>query len=332
MSKKIQILVTGGAGFIGSALCKYLFKNEDYNLVILDKLTYASNLKSLHPILEDERVTFIKGSIGNGELTQYIFSKYLPDFIFNLAAESHVDNSIKNPKLFLETNVLETFNFLNEAHTYFKTLFDKKKSNFKFLHISTDEVFGDIGKNELPVSEEAPYKPSSPYSASKASSDHLVKLYYRTYGLPTIISNCSNNYGPYQHHEKFIPVIIKSLLNGKKIPLYGDGKQIREWLFVDDHCKALHTIIQKGNIGESYNIGSGDEITNLELIELIVKELKLQSLIPNHEIDKYINYVKDRPGHDKRYAINSSKIRKNLNWKPKTPFLKGIQETIKHFV
>ena len=331
MQKKVKILVTGGAGFIGSALCRYLVNIEKYNVYILDKLTYASNINSLKSILDKENVTFIKGSIGNNELIQYIFSEYSPNYIFNLAAETHVDNSIKNPAPFIKTNISETFNFVNETLRYYKNLSNMEKTNFRFLHISTDEVFGDIGKNEDPVLDDAPYNPSSPYSASKASSDHLIKSYYRTFGLPIIISNCSNNYGPFQHSEKFIPVIINSLLNGNKIPLYGDGKQIREWLFVDDHCDALYTIIKKGEIGESYNVGSGNELSNVKLVELIIRELKKQSLIFSDVIEDHIIFVDDRPGHDRRYAINSTKLSKNLNWKPKMSFSEGIKETIKYF-
>ena len=331
MSRKFNILITGGAGFIGSALCRFLFKTNNYNLIILDKLTYASNLKSLESILNEHSVTFIKGSIGNNELTQNIFKKYLPDYVFNLAAETHVDNSIKNPALFTKTNVLETQNFLDETLKYFITLPKLKKNKFKFLHVSTDEVFGDIRKDEKPVLENAPYKPSSPYSASKASSDHLVNSYYRTFGLPTLITNCSNNYGPYQHHEKFIPVIINSLFRGIKIPLYGDGQQIREWLFVDDHCDALHRIIENGTIGQSYNIGSRNELTNYNLIELIINEFYKQALIKSNVTKEYINFITDRPGHDRRYAINSDKLVNNLKWKPKTTIFDGIKETISHY-
>ena len=328
MSELIKVLVTGGAGFIGSALCRHLHSKGNFHIVILDKLTYASNLNSIKNIINDDIVTFIKGSIGDKKLIKEIFDKYSPRFIFNLAAETHVDNSIENPEIFVKTNIIETFSLLEESLKYYTSLCDIDKSLFRFLQVSTDEVYGDIEASIKPVSEKSPYRPSSPYSATKAAGDHLVKSYFRTFNLPTFVSNCSNNYGPFQNQEKFIPVIVSSVLNGKKIPVYGNGEQSREWLFVDDHCDALLTIAKQGKVGESYNIGSGNELSNIELIKLILSELKKQSLISSEDLSQHVNFVSDRLGHDKRYAIDSSKLQMNFNWKAKVSFAKGIKETI----
>ena len=254
MGKYISVLVTGGAGFIGSALCNYLILNTNFKLIILDKLTYASDLNSIKKILKNPRVVFIKGSIGDDKLITQILDKYLPTYIFNLAAETHVDNSINVPHLFVETNILETHKLFNCCLKYFKKLDKQKSSKFKFLHVSTDEVYGDIEANADPAKEDSPYKPSSPYSSSKASADLILKSYYRTYGFPGIISNCSNNYGPFQNKEKFIPMILKSILLNNKITVYGNGDEVREWLYVDDHCDALLKIIIDGKVGENYNI------------------------------------------------------------------------------
>jgi dTDP-glucose 4,6-dehydratase len=323
------VIVTGGFGFIGSALCKYLFKNTNVKLVIIDKLTYASNTDSLKSIVNNDRVKFYKGSIGDRSLVKEILQTHNPQFIFNLAAETHVDNSILNPTIFIETNVLETHSFIEEVLFYFRTLNNLQNKKFRMLHISTDEVYGDIGLNQKPADEKTQYRTSSPYSASKASSDHIARSYFRTYGLPIMISHCSNNYGPFQNKEKFIPVIVKNVLNGEKIPVYGDGKQIREWLFVDDHCDALFKIIERGEVGESYNIGSDENITNLDLIHKVLNSMFNQSIIKSKDFNNYIEFVSDRLGHDRRYAINSEKIKKKCGWKAQTNFDIGVEITIK---
>ena len=332
MFNKNNILVTGGAGFIGSALCRKIVKQTNSNLIILDKLTYASNLNSIKEIIEKNNVYFYNESIGNSDFLNKLLLKYEPKFIFNLAAETHVDNSILNPSAFIQTNILETHNLLKTILKYFIKLPKKYSSNFRFLHISTDEVYGDIDKNLPGVDETSPYKPSSPYSASKAASDHLVKAYFRTYGLPGIISNCSNNYGPFQHFEKFIPVIIKKLIKNEKVPVYGDGLQVREWIYVDDHCDALLKLIEMGNPGENYNIGSGLEITNLDLIKNISIILKKNFCFNDLDIKHNIHFINDRAGHDRRYAINSDKTQKQCNWKPLVDLQTGLQKTISSYI
>jgi dTDP-glucose 4,6-dehydratase len=327
-----NVIVSGGYGFIGSALCRYLHKNTNYQIILIDKLTYASNLNSLKEIINDKRITFYKGSIGNRKLIQGILEKHRPHYIFNLAAETHVDNSIKNPSIFVKTNVLDTHIFVEEVLAYYKNIDKKKPREFKFLHVSTDEVYGDIDLNDEPVSELAQYKPSSPYSATKASSDHIVTSYYRTFGLPILVTHCSNNYGPYQNKEKFLPTIIQNILKNKPIPVYGDGTQIREWLFVDDHCDALLKLMMNGEIGEHYNISNSQGITNLDFIKKILNSMYQLSLISNQSFYKYIKFVPDRLGHDRRYAINCSKITKSCGWKPLTNLDKGIDITIKSFL
>tara|TARA_B110000503_G_C7155195_1_gene416988 strand:+ start:218 stop:1231 length:1014 start_codon:yes stop_codon:yes gene_type:complete len=328
LSENYNILVTGGAGFIGSALCRNIITNTNNKLIILDKLTYASNLKSLKSIIKNENVFFFKGSISNKKIVENILESFCPRHVFNFAAETHVDNSISNPKSFIKTNILDTHQFLELILKYYKKLNDNEAKLFKFIQISTDEVYGDINLNQEPVKENTAYNPSSPYSASKAAGDHLVKAYYRTFGFPGLISNCSNNFGPFQNGEKFIPTIIKNLLNKKKIPVYGNGKQIREWIYVDDHCDALLKLIELGQPGENYNIGNGNEINNLELIKKILTILKNISLIDNLDIQNHIDFIEDRLGHDRRYAIDSSKIKQLCNWKADTDFELGLQKTI----
>ena len=320
-----NILVTGGAGFIGSALCRKLINETNNNIIVLDKMTYASNIDSLKSIINNDRLHFFKGSIGDQKCIEQIFLKFQPEYIFNLAAETHVDNSIKNPFPFIKTNIVETHFFIQYASNYFAKL---KNKNFKFLQISTDEVYGDIEINHPPATEISPYNPSSPYSASKAAGDHLIKAYNRTYGFPGLISNCSNNYGPFQHGEKFIPVIIHSILNEKRIPIYGDGLQIREWIFVDDHCDGLIELMKLGKIGENYNIGNTKGITNIELISVILSVLKKISVIKSSDINDHVRYVEDRPGHDKKYAIDSNKIKNECQWLAKTDFINGLKMTI----
>ena len=319
------ILVTGGVGFIGSALCRKLIKETENKVIILDKMTYASNINSIDSILDNKRLSLIKGSIGDNNCVKEIFLKYKPQYVFNLAAETHVDNSINNPELFIQTNVLETHSFIQNSLKYFSK---SEHKELRFLHISTDEVYGDISMETPPVPESYPYNPSSPYSASKAAGDHLIKAYHRTYGFPGMISNCTNNFGPYQNSEKFIPVVINSILKNRKIPVYGNGKQIREWIYVDDHCDALIQIMKYGKLGQNYNVGSDKNIENINLISAILSILKKLSVIDDDDINKYIQFVDDRPGHDKRYAINSEKLKKECKWYSMTNFEKGLELTV----
>ena len=331
MGNNLNVLVTGGAGFIGSSLSRYIISNTNFNLVILDKLTYASDFNSLKNILDNPRVKFIKGSIGNEKLINKILDEFSPNYIFNLAAETHVDNSISQPHLFIKTNILETHKLFYNCLKYFKKLNKKTASKFRFLQVSTDEVYGDIEPHSNPANEQTQYNPSSPYSSSKASADFILKSYCRTYNFPGIISNCSNNYGPFQNKEKFIPMILKSIFMKKKITVYGNGNQIREWLYVDDHSDALLTIIDNGNLGENYNVSDKNSITNLNLVKLILSICKELSLITYDNYEEFITFVKDRPGHDKRYALDTNKILKNLKWKPKVDFNKGLLKTISFY-
>ncbi len=331
MNKKI--IVTGGYGFIGSALIRELISNTNHTILNIDKLTYASNLCSLEEINKSSRYKHLKKDICDPELIK-TFKSYKPDIIMNLAAESHVDNSISKPDDFIRTNILGTYNLLQISKKY-----SEENKEFIFHHISTDEVFGDlphpddINKNEKLsfFNELSSYNPSSPYSASKASSDHLINAWSRTYGIKTIITNCSNNYGPYQHTEKLIPLIITSALQGKKLPVYGNGNQIRDWLYVCDHASALIDVVLNGKAGESYNIGGNNEIRNIQVVKMICS--KLNKLTPrSYKFEELIEFVDDRPGHDRRYAIDSSKIKNELNWKPKETFETGIVKTIEWYI
>jgi dTDP-glucose 4,6-dehydratase len=330
--KDKRIIITGGAGFIGSALARYLYEKTNHSLLIIDKMTYAGNLNSLKNVLSSSRVHFTKSCIGNKKKILALLKNFKPDFIFNLAAETHVDNSIDNPNIFIQTNIVDTHHFLNSVLSYYNNLTKRNKDQFKIIHISTDEVYGDIPVLSPPVQETYPYQPSSPYSASKASSDHLFKSYFKTFGLPVIITNCSNNFGPFQNKEKFIPVIINNLSNGTNIPLYGDGMQKRDWLYVNDHCSALHKVLERGKVGESYNIGSGKEITNIELIKSILKILKKKRIISKVDLNLYVNKVADRLGHDIRYSIDSTKLRDTLNWKPENSFEHCLNVTVDHYL
>ncbi len=323
----MKILVTGGAGFIGSALIRYLIKNTDNDVINLDKLTYASNLSSLDDIKESGRYRFENIDICNKNRLSEVFLDYRPDVVMHLAAESHVDNSIKAPNKFLKTNIIGTFNLLESSRLMIK---DLKSDNKKFIfhHISTDEVYGDLNEDDEKFSEETPYAPSSPYSASKASSDHIVRAWFRTYDLPIIITNCSNNYGPYQFPEKLIPSTILKAINGKQISIYGNGQQIRDWLFVDDHVQALYKVATEGKVGETYNIGGNCEKRNIEVVEEICSLLDEIIPLKDASYHKQIKFVSDRPGHDQRYAINSSKISNQLGWEPKETFDSGIKKTV----
>lgn len=327
-----QILVTGGAGFIGSNLVHYLINETDYHVINLDKLTYSGNLESLAELAEDPRYTFEQTDICDSQKVQALFHKYQPDLVMHLAAESHVDRSIDGPAAFLNTNIMGTFNLLEASRLHYQILSADDKKNFRFLHISTDEVFGSLGENGF-FKEDTSYKPNSPYSASKASSDHLVRAWYHTYGLPTLITNCSNNYGPYQFPEKLIPVVILKALKGEPIPVYGKGENIRDWLYVKDHVTALMTVLENGKIGETYNVGGNTERNNLQLVEKICDIL--DHLKPSATIGNYrdlITFVQDRPGHDLRYAIDSSKIQNELGWTPKMDLDSGLKETVSWYL
>ena len=328
-----KILVTGGSGFIGSNFIHYLINNTDYQRIInLDKLTYAGNNENLINIQQNIRYKFIKGNICDRQCIKKIFQDYSPNKIVHFAAESHVDRSIDGPKDFINTNIVGTSILLEESLSYYNKLKKLSKSSFKFHHISTDEVFGSLGEKGS-FAEDSPYDPSSPYSASKASSDHLVRAWHRTFGLPVTISNCSNNYGPYQFPEKLIPLIIINCLSNKSLPVYGKGENIRDWLYVEDHCKAINLILQEGAIGDTYNIGGNNEISNLNIVESICTILeKLKPSNSGKSYNQMISFVKDRPGHDFRYAINTTKIKKDLNWEPKETFDSGLIKTIKWYL
>jgi dTDP-glucose 4,6-dehydratase len=322
----VKILITGGAGFIGSALCRYLIKHTDAEVINLDKLTYASNLASLESISEDKRYGFVKADICDTEAVRTIFKIEQPDAVVHLAAETHVDRSITGAGVFINTNVVGTFNLLEAAQDYFEKKTDAARRNFRFVHVSTDEVYGSLGAKGL-FREDTPYDPSSPYSASKAASDHLAMAWHRTYGLPVIISNCSNNYGPHQFPEKLIPLTILNALEGKKLPVYGNGLQVRDWLHVDDHARAIDLILRKGKPGNKYNVGGRNEHTNLHVVKTICAILdRVKPSRPRYA--ELISMVEDRPGHDQRYAIDATKIERELGWKPQVNFEAGLEKTI----
>ncbi|MGQ9744771.1 MAG: dTDP-glucose 4,6-dehydratase [Dissulfurimicrobium sp.] len=324
-----MIFVTGGAGFIGSNFILNWLAEDDEPVVNLDKLTYAGNLENLAVLKDDPRHIFIRGDIGNRGLVSDLLARYRPRAIINFAAESHVDRSIHAPEAFIKTNINGTFNLLSEALAYWRRLKDSEKAEFRFLHISTDEVYGSLGLDDPPFTESSPYAPNSPYSASKAASDHLVRAFHHTYGLPTLITNCSNNYGPYQFPEKLIPLMILNAVKWKPLPVYGDGLNRRDWLYVGDHCDAIKIVLQKGLVGETYNIGGGSEKTNLEVVHTICAIL--DDLRPDPKGKRrlsLINFVKDRPGHDRRYAIDAGKLRNETGWQPKENFEEGIKKTI----
>ena len=332
MNKQKTIIVTGGAGFIGSALIRFIIHETNFKVVNVDKLTYSGNLESLGSIDQNRRYSFEQIDICDSSKLRKVIFNNKPELIIHLAAESHVDRSIDNPENFLETNILGTFKILNASLKYFNKSDKKKKNLFRFLHISTDEVYGSLGLNGL-FKESTAYDPSSPYSASKASSDHIVRAWFKTYGLPTIITNCSNNYGPYQFPEKLIPLIIINCLENKSLPIYGDGKNIRDWIYVDDHCKGIMKVLENGKIGETYNIGGNQEITNIDLVYKICKILDQSKPLRNGSVySDLIKFVKDRPGHDFRYAIDSKKIDKQLNFKPCENIDTGLEKTVNWYL
>lgn len=335
----MKILVTGGAGFIGSAVIRHIISETQDTVVNIDKLTYAGNLESLAGVSSSERYTFVQADICDREALKEIFRQHQPDAVMHLAAESHVDRSITGPAAFIETNIVGTYTLLEAARDYWNGLEPTRKASFRFHHISTDEVYGDLphpdeweNDQSLPLfTEQTCYAPSSPYSASKASSDHLVRAWQRTYGLPTLITNCSNNYGPFHYPEKLIPLIILNALEGKSLPVYGKGDQIRDWLYVEDHARALYQVLTEGKSGEIYNIGGNNEKKNIDVV-LIICEL-LDELVPKQcSYKELITYVKDRAGHDRRYAINASKIAKELGWKPEESFDSGIRKTVEWYL
>lgn len=329
-----NLLVTGGAGFIGSNFIQFvLAHNTNISIVNFDSLTYAGNLDNLVNISSDPRYTFIHGDIRDLNQLGLLFSDNRFDAVVHFAAESHVDRSIENPSDFVLTNVVGTSNLLNVCLDSWKSLTDEFIEKFRFLHISTDEVFGSLAPNDPPFTEETPYFPNSPYAASKAASDHLVRSYFKTYGLPAIISNCSNNYGPCQFPEKLVPLIILNALEGLPLPLYGDGLQIRDWLYVEDHCDALMTILEKGQIGESYNIGGNNQPTNLEITRQICGILdEMLPDPPRKPHEQLITFIKDRPGHDRRYAMDTSKLSRELGWKPKHELKSGLHDTVRWYL
>lgn len=331
----LKILVTGGAGFIGSSLVRHIIKYTDYSVMNVDCLTYAGNLDSLRDVKDDSRYKFHHANIRNQIDMLDVFETYQPDKVMHLAAESHVDRSIEGPADFINTNIIGTFTLLEAARNYFEGLNEGEKEKFRFHHISTDEVYGDLAGTADFFTEETPYMPSSPYSASKAASDHLVRAWGRTYGLPVIITNCSNNYGPYHFPEKLIPHVILNALHGKSLPIYGDGSQIRDWLYVEDHAKALLKVVSGGEIGETYNIGGHNEKTNLEVVETIchlLEELAPEKPIGVNSYRDLIIFVRDRPGHDARYAIDASKIDRELGWVPEETFESGLRKTVQWYL
>lgn len=327
-----SILVTGGAGFIGSNFVRQWLSKEQAELINLDALTYAGNLDSLADLADDPRYTFVHGDIGDTSLVDGLLAKYRPQAIINFAAESHVDRSIDGPAAFVETNVVGTFVLLQSARAYWDGLDEAGKQAFRFLHVSTDEVYGSLGP-EGKFMETTPYSPNSPYSASKASADHFVRAYHHTYGLPVLTTNCSNNYGPFQFPEKLIPLMILNAVEGKPLPVYGDGQQIRDWLYVEDHCRAIRTVLAQGTPGETYNVGGNCERTNLSIVQEIASIVdRFCPDLPHSPCESLITYVQDRPGHDRRYAIDASKIKQELGWEPQENFASGLERTIRWYL
>jgi dTDP-glucose 4,6-dehydratase len=327
------IFVTGGAGFIGGEVIRYLIKNTENTVINIDKLTYAGNLDSLKEASTNARYFFEHADICDRQRIASIYKKYRPNAVLHLAAESHVDRSIDGPAEFLKTNINGTFVMLNEGKNYFLTLDNKQKKQFRFLHISTDEVYGSLGESGL-FRENSPYRPNSPYSASKASSDHMVRAWFHTYGFPALITNCSNNYGPFQFPEKLIPVIILNALKRKPLPVYGEGKNVRDWLYVEDHARALLTVLEKGNLGETYLVGGHNERQNIEVVNTICSILDEEAPEnrPGNSYKELITFVKDRPGHDMRYAIDPTKLESSLGWKAATSFEDGIRKTVQWYL
>ncbi len=333
----MKLLVTGGAGFIGSAVVRYIIENTSNSVVNIDKLTYAGNLNSVASVAGNERYSFEQADICDSVTMEAIFQRHQPDAVMHLAAESHVDRSIDGPAAFIETNIIGTYTLLEAARIYWKGLPEVRQQAFRFHHISTDEVYGDLHGTDDLFTESTPYAPSSPYSASKASSDHLVRAWHRTYGLPVIVTNCSNNYGPFHFPEKLIPLVILNALAGKPLPVYGKGNQIRDWLYVEDHARALYKVVTEGMVGETYNIGGHNEKQNIDVVKTICAILEelapiKKSTLNIQSYESLITFVKDRPGHDLRYAIDASKIERELGWKPEETFETGLRKTVQWYL
>jgi dTDP-glucose 4,6-dehydratase len=328
----MKIFVTGGAGFIGSALIRHLIADSEHQVVNVDALTYAASLESLASVQDNPRYRFQQADICDQSAMRDLLHEHQPDGIIHLAAESHVDRSIDGPEAFIQTNIVGTYRLLEAARDYYDSLRGKKREHFRFHHVSTDEVYGSLGDHGL-FTEDTPYAPNSPYSASKASSDHLVRAWHHTYGLPTVLTNCSNNYGPYQFPEKLIPLMIGNALQGRALPVYGDGGNIRDWLYVDDHARALQRVFERGKLGEQYNIGGRNEATNLDLVQTLCAEL--DELAPDAKLgarEQLITFVEDRKGHDRRYAIDATKMAKELNWQPRETLRTGLRRTIQWYL
>ena len=331
----MRFLISGGAGFIGSAVIRHLINKTTHKVLNVDKLTYAGNLDSIKSVAKSDRYQFLQADICNSKKIEKIFFEFEPNIVIHLAAETHVDRSINNPYIFLNTNILGTYHLLEASRNFFETVKKKKKYKFIFHHISTDEVFGDLGGRNDFFMETSPYKPSSPYSASKASSDHLVRTWHRTYGLPVVVSNCSNNYGPFQFPEKLIPQSILNALSGNPIPIYGNGLQVRDWLYVEDHADALLKIALEAQNGETFNIGGNNTVTNIDIVNEICKILensRCKKPLGVNKFEDLITFVEDRPGHDFRYAVNTSKIQRDLAWMPKETFESGLKKTVEWYL
>jgi len=327
----MKILVTGGAGFIGSAVIRHIIKHTRDSVVNVDKLTYAGNLESLVSVADSNRYCFEKADICNREVLESIFTEHRPDAVMHLAAESHVDRSIDGPAAFVETNIVGTYTLLEVCRHYWKGLDTERHKSFRLHHVSTDEVYGDLEGPDGLFTEETPYAPSSPYSASKASADHLVRAWYRTYGLPVVLTNCSNNYGPYHFPEKLVPLMILNALEGKPLPVYGQGTQIRDWLYVEDHARALHKVVTEGKVGETYNIGGHNEKPNIEVVHMLCD--LLDEMVPTKtHYRELVTFVEDRPGHDLRYAIDAGKIQRDLGWVPRETFETGMRKTVEWYL
>ena len=326
-----MILITGGAGFVGTNFIYQWFEHTSEPLVNLDALTYAGNVQNLAPLSANPHYHFVHGNVCDKELVTQVLQTYRPRAIIHMAAESHVDRSIAGPEVFFQTNVLGTVNMLTCAQAYYESLAQEQRSVFRFLHVSTDEVYGSLGPDEAPFTEDSPHRPNSPYSASKAASDDAVRAWHRTYGLPTLTTNCSNNYGPYQFPEKLIPLVITRALAHQPIPVYGDGTNVRDWLHVNDHCAALRLVLEKGRVGATYNIGSNTEVSNNAMVELICRHLDVYMPWEDGSYGRLITYVPDRPGHDRRYAISAAKLRAELSWLPQLSFEDGMRQCVETY-